>query len=335
MLLSGLFLFSCNEEKIINDVEINEKFAIVVDSLNPKLMLYDTKDGIVANDKYFDVNGVNLGADVSKISEYGGMLFLLMPTAYKIEVIDKFTFKKLATIDFSADKLEPSDICFANSTDAYVCHGNDTTLSLVDIYNLQIARKIKVGRNPISLACAGNQIYVANLGDNTVSVVDSRTHKQEAVIAVNTAPCLVAASNDNEKILVVSIGDGKINKEKQKTAAKATFFNINNRTITSDLELGTLKTKAIDQYPVNLILTINDWAYIQTTTHLFRLDAKRESGINTLSSDNNSMIVYHKLRNQLLIVNNMRNKVKIANAGNAGEIKSFDINSQIRAIHPL
>ncbi len=334
-LLAMFFLFSCNEEKIINDVVLGQKFIIAVDSANPKLMTYDTKDGVISNDIYYEVNSKSLQGNISKISEYGGMLFLLMPSEYKIEIIDKFTFLSLATIDFSDELLEPTDICFANATDAYVCHGNDSTLSLVDIYNLEIARRIVVGKNPVSIACAGNQIFVANQGDNTVSIVDSRTHKQEAVIKVNTAPSLVAVNNENDKALIISLGQGKLKSGQTKTAAKATFIDVNTRTITSDLELGTLKTKAVDQYPVKLIVTSSDWAYIQTLTHLLRLDTRRESGINTLSTDYNSEIIYHKLRNQILIINGQRNEVEIANANNAGKILSFSVTGQIRTIYPL
>jgi len=329
------FCFACNEEKIINDVVMNQKFVIVVDSLNPKLLIYNTKDGTISNDKYAEVNGKTLSGDVSKITEYGGMLFLLMPSVYKIEIIDKIKFNSLATIDFSAEKLEPTDICFANATDAYVAHGNDTTISLLDFYNFAVARKIRVGKNPVSLACSGNQILVANRGDNTVSIVDSRTHKQEALINVNTAPCLVAINNDNDKALVLSIGDGKLNTTQTKTAAKATFIEIATRTKTTDLELGTSRTKAVDQFPTKLILTNNDWAYIQTKTHLLRLDARREAGINTLSSDYNSDVVYGKMSNQIIIVNGQRNEVLVANANNAGKILSFTISSQIRTIYPL
>lgn len=330
-----LFLTACNEEKIINDVVINQNFIIAVDSANPKLILYDTKDGILSDDIYFDKNGKKLTGDISKITEYGGMIFLLMPTVYKVEIIDKFNFKSIATIDFSNERLEPTDICFANSTDAYICHGNDSTISLLDVYNMAVARRITVGKHPVSIAAAGNQIFVTNQFDNTVSIVDSRTHQEEAVLNVGTAPSLVAINGENEKALVISLGDGKLNPEKTKTASIATFIDVATRKIGKKLELGTLKTKAVEQYPIKIVLTLNDWAYIQTKTHLLRLDAKRESGINTLSTEFNKDIVYHKLRNQLLIVNGQGNDVEIANANNAGKILNFTLNRQIRTIYPL
>ncbi|MFH1052280.1 MAG: hypothetical protein V1779_15275 [bacterium] len=335
VLISVLLFFGCNEEKIINNVVINQQFLVAVDSANPKLVLYDTKDGILSNDVFFKENGINLSGNVSKITEYGGMIFLLMPSVYKIEVIDKLTFQILKTFDFSEELLEPTDMCFANATDAYVCHGNDSSLSLIDIYNLEVARRIKVGRNPISISCVGNQIFVVNQSDNTVSIVDSRTHKEEKVIKVNTAPSLVACSEENGKALVVSLGEGKLNNTQQKTSAKGTFIDTLTKSITSSIELGTIKTKATEQYPVKLIITLSDWAYIQTKTHLLRLDARRESGINTLSSEYNSDIVYHKLRNQLLIINGERNEVEIANANNAGKILTFSVPGQIRTIYPL
>ncbi|MFC2130246.1 YncE family protein [Bacteroidota bacterium] len=330
-----ILLSGCDDEKIVGDVIVNQKFLIAVESDSPKLILYDKNDGILSHDIYFEKNGKTLPANISKITEYGGMLFLLMPSDYKIEVIDKETFVSKKTFDFTDDLLEPTDICFANATDAYVCHGNDSVLTLLDIYNLEPARVISVGKNPVSIACAGNQIFVTNQTDNTVSIVDSRTHTQEAVINVTTAPSLAAVSDDFEKALIISLGKGKLTDSQPKTAAKATFIDVKTRKITSSNELGTLKTDPVQQYPVKLVITNNDWAYIQTKTLMLRLDAKRESGINTIYDKYYKDIIYYKLKNQLIIIDDEENEITVTNAENAGKVYSFRINSIISTAYSL
>lgn len=340
-MLSLILMFviiSCNEEKVIIDTKLQQKFLVAVDSINPKLILYDINEGIISEDIYYEKNSKVLLGKISKIAEYGNMLFLLMPGVYKIEIISKETFESIQTIDFSEEKLEPTDIGFVNMTDAYICHGNDSILTLLDIYpeHLLPARQIKVGASPVAMACADeqNQLVIANQDDNTVSIVDSREHSETAKIDVATGPTLAGIGSNINKAVIISIGDGKINSNR-KTAAKVSFVDIKNKRVLSSIELETPNIDAKTVFPLKMVITNLDWAYIQTTTHLLRLDVYRESKITTLMDNFNNDIIYFKLRNQILVVNDSLNQLTLYSADNFDKLYSFNINAKLITALPL
>jgi YVTN family beta-propeller protein len=329
---------SCNEQKVINDTKLQQKFLVAVDSINPKLVLYDINEGILSEDIYYEKNSKILPGKISKIAEYGNMLFLFMPDVYKIEIISKETFESLQTIDFSEEKLEPTDIGFVNMTDAYICHGNDSILTLLDIYpeHLVPARQIKVGASPLSVAWTDeqNHLVIANQDDNTVSIVDSREHSEIAKIKVPTAPTLAGIGSDINKAIIISLGDGKINSN-QKTTAKASFIDIENKEVLSSIELEIPNIDAVTVFPLKMVITNLDWAYIQTTTHLLRLDVYRESKITTLMDNFNNDIIYFKLRNQILVVNDSLKQLTLYSADKFDKLYSFNINAKLITALPL
>ena len=324
---------SCREDEIIGEQIIDQKFLIATDSDTPDLVLYDYKNGLMSNDIFFETNNKKLSGRVTKIKEWGGLLYLLIPSAYKIEVINKDTYKSIATIDYSDKQLEPTDICFPNPTDAYVCHGNDTLVSLVDIYNMEIDQYIKVGVKPVSIAVAGNQIFVTNQLSNSISIIDSRTIKVTTTKSFETAPSFVDVKDDWTLAFVVSLGNGKINTN-NKTAAKGAIFDKETKNKLSEIELGTLKTNAVEQFPIRMIVAKNDYAFILSKTHLLRLNIERPTSINTLKDDPYKDLVYFKLRNQLILVSEA-NEVIVCNASNAGKVYSFNPNKQITTVYPI
>ncbi len=333
LILVFISLLSCtNDEKVINTVVVHQKFLIATKDDNPKLILYDSEDKIISNDLYSQMQEPALTSPITKIKEYGGKLFCLIPNEDRIDIIDKDSLYLVKTLDLSSSNLEPTDICFANSTDAYICHGNDSTVSLFDMFNLKIARTIKVGHNPVSIASAGNQIFVTNQSDNTVSIIDSRTHKVEKVIDVQFAPSFVATSGDWEKAVVISLGRGKLNGNENKSEAKISFINVASRELTNTIDLGNTKITAKEQYPIDFIITKYDWAFILTKTNLLRLDVRREKGINTLSDDSYNGIVYSALRNLIAIIDNDKNEIRVSGASSASLIYAIKMNTKISTV---
>lgn len=62
---------------------------------------------------------------------------------------------------------------------------------------------IGVGSYPVGVAVSGNQVYVANTGDNTVSVYNTTTH-QMTTIQVGWAPTRIAAAPTTGKVYVAN-----------------------------------------------------------------------------------------------------------------------------------
>ncbi|MBM2814902.1 MAG: beta-propeller repeat protein [Ignavibacteria bacterium] len=296
-----LILISCTQdEKIIDNSK--ETWNILIATDNTQLKILEMPSGkLSGEDIYFANNGEMLPGKVETIKEFRDTIYLIIPSAYKIIVVDSKKFKKITVIDFSTEGKIPSDICFPNATDGYVCHGNDSTVTLIDLTNFIKARVIKTGRNPISIACCGNKIFTANRGDNTVSIIDSRIPDVVATLPVADNPAF-SACNNGWNAAIISLGAGKDGDLKPKSEAKITFIDLVKFTIISSLDIGFGALKAIDQVPSGLAITPDNIGFIPTNNAFFRLDTRLQERMQMLSYTKILMINYNYKRNELLLV---------------------------------
>jgi YVTN family beta-propeller protein len=63
---------------------------------------------------------------------------------------------------------------------------------------------ITVGADPTAVVISGNRAYVANQGDNTVSVIDTTTKRAVATIPVGTGPNSLVATRDGTRVYVAN-----------------------------------------------------------------------------------------------------------------------------------
>ena len=68
------------------------------------------------------------------------------------------------------------------------------------------------GMNPVAIAgtADGNKIYVANAGNNTVSVIDARANAKLQDVTVGASPAALAISTDQKRVYVVNNGDSTV-----------------------------------------------------------------------------------------------------------------------------
>ena len=336
--LIALFLMiSCttNENLIDNSVE---KWSILYATISSPFALGVVhQDGsLYKSDVYTNNNGKSMPAAPNKIVEFLDYYYIFYTPLYKIEIIEKSTFKVKAVIDFSADKLEPTAICFANATDAYICHGNDTSVTLYDIYNLKIARRIKVGKYPVDIKAAGNQIFTANIGDNTVSVIDSRTHNQEAVINVWTSPAYLDVSYDGKKVVVISLGAGKSD-QLPKTPAKATVIDVTSRTGISEVEIQSTKVNSSDQFPIGVSISKTNNAVVMTKTTLLRFSLTTPDALRTVEERAYKSIQYNSRRDEFIYLQSSGNNYQAVTgyATSGGRKAIVNLPQEASAILPI
>ncbi|SFE51468.1 hypothetical protein SAMN05518672_10759 [Chitinophaga sp. CF118] len=142
--------------------------------------------GIYKRNIYNDVNPATvkeLGDVGNDLQIYGGKLYAVINLSNKVEVMEKFTAKRIGQIDipngryitFYKGKAYVSSYAAASGTvEGYVAE--------IDTTSLEITRKVTVGRQPEEMAIINDKLYVANSGgysppqfDRTVSVVDLNT----------------------------------------------------------------------------------------------------------------------------------------------------------------
>ncbi len=334
------FLLSCSdEEKLVDNTKEVWRMLIARDYPNPRIeMLEFPSIKVISNDIVSENNNFNLSSTPTKIKIFRNMIYFLMSSDYKILVFNLIDFKLAHEFDFSDEKLEPTDICFlTNGTTAYVCHKNSSLVTVLDIYFFKKARQIEVGNGPIAIACSGNQVYVANYNDNSVSVIDSRTNEQLELIKLSPKPIYIGFDYTGKTAVVVSMGFGKDGAINEKTPAVVTFIDVENKLIENSLELGYQMQKSIDQIPTGLGITETNWAFIPTNEMLVRIDLRRKDRVIFVNRSKYSGALYNYFKKEIWIIRDDGNEYSllISNQTTGTVQQRFQLGKDIKAIHPL
>lgn len=159
---------------------------------------YDYTTGVYTKNIFSAKNPTivdGLGDVGNDVKIYGGKLYAVINGSNLVEIMDARTAKHLGKVDIANCR----NINFYNGK-AYVSsyagemQADNTQLGFVaeiDTTTFQILRKVDVGRQPEELAATNGKLYVANSGgytstnyDNTLSVIDIATFKEERKIKV-------------------------------------------------------------------------------------------------------------------------------------------------------
>lgn len=294
-------LISCsNKESIIDNSQDSWKAIISVDN-PPALKLIEFPTGKILNeDIYSGINGHSLTSAPTKLSQYADFMFLFFPEQFKVEIISYSSFKSLKTIDFINKK--PSSVCFPNGSTAYFSFSNDSSVEVFDMTNFTITQNIPVKPYPTIINNSKNQIYITNSLSKTVSVIDTRTNNVEATFDVTDFPEFIDISAEGDKAIIISVGLGKIDSTKTKTAAVATIIDINTRKILTKKEIGVGGLKAIDQIPLGYATTSKVYSYIITKDYLFRYNIKNGSDLARVDNGNYKYIVNNNKRDEVILI---------------------------------
>jgi len=128
--------------------------------------------GEVANDPYFDANGVSLGDVLQSMVISNEKVFAVLNNSNKVEVFNVSSFTNVGTI------------------------------SPVDYPNMSIEATIPVGNGPDRMLVENGKLFVCNSGgwstDNTVSVIDLNTNAVVETITVSDRPADIAADGTGD-----------------------------------------------------------------------------------------------------------------------------------------
>jgi YVTN family beta-propeller protein len=189
----------------------------------------------VENNIFSGVNsGKLLGDTAQSIGFHEDLAFIVLNVSNKIEVVNRYTFKNVATID--ADLSSPRYIEFENGK-AYVTNwGNggvatDDYVAVIDLNTYTVTAKIPVGEGPEKLVEENNKLYVAHKGGynqgNTISVINLNNNTVETVINVGDVPAGIDV--EDNKLYVLS--QGRPSYAAPETAGKLEVINLDNNTV--------------------------------------------------------------------------------------------------------
>lgn len=338
ILSAALFSACSSEEKVINPVSTSEKILVATDELQPKLKvlelpeLKELSSDLMKNDFELDIT-----TPIEYIADFGGHYYILVPGDFKIFVVRKIDMSLITTIDFTADQYQPNGIVFVeNDADAYIIHKNSVYATLLDLTNFVAAKNITVGNPPHSIAISGNQIYVTNYPDNTVSVIDIRDRKVVAVINTEPKPVFVKMTADGKTAVCLTVGLGKSEIPEVKTPAFLQYIDIATRVIFKSHELGFAQILSTEQIPQGLAVTQKDWGFVSTQDNLLRFDLRLRDRINLVIKRNFYFISNDVKNNRLMLLRTNGDGTEIMFADDkSGEIKElYTLPYKIKFVHP-
>ncbi len=315
-----LSLTACNQEDIIIDTVKNSNYYILTSK--KQLIKYSIADR--SSEMLYE-----LPAPVTKIEHFRGNYFLLMPSIKTIYVIDDKMFKIIAKIDLNTVNLTPSDICFPNATDAYICSETNNLVSIIDLTTLKISNtQIPVGKFPVSIAGIGNQVYACCQNENAIFVIDTRRNAVVDTIDVATNPNLVKFSYDGAFAFVTSTGQNKTNGSK--TSAVFQIIDIATRNIYKQFMLGTTSNIAKNIIPTGIAVSPKN-LYVSSNKYLFRIAVPNGQSSIKISKNNYSTVKYNEAKEEFYMVNNMQS-ILVYNAKKHKRIATYKLDMDIESI---
>jgi YVTN family beta-propeller protein len=221
---------------------------------NASITAYNPETGEVSQNQYEDENGSPIGDVLYTVTEIDDKLYFVVNNSHKIEVVDKETLNKIATIRI-ANEASPRELVQVSSSKAYVTNLFGNSVSIIDLNTNEETSTISVGSNPEGIAVVGNQAFVANSGfgnGNTVSVIDINTDKVVSTITVGDNPLSLIQEKDTERLWVVCSGafDDFNTDEDESTPGSIYVINGYTAEVISNFEVGG--------HPGDLILNDKD-----------------------------------------------------------------------------
>lgn len=174
---------------------------------------YHGDDDITPN-YFLTANGQKAGDLAQDIIDVDGTLYIAMNGSKLIYVTDKQLKLQYTIVAQTAqgDTLSPRSLIDVGKK-VYATY-YEGYLGEIDPAKGYAVRLTEVGASPEGLCYANGKIYVANSGganypnyDNTLSVVDVETFKEERKITVNVNPQQVVPNADHTVVFVSSWGD--------------------------------------------------------------------------------------------------------------------------------
>lgn len=157
---------------------------------NASVTSYNPESGEVSQNRYENVNGSPIGDVLYSATEIGDRLYLVVNNSSKIEVVDKETFTKIATIRI-ANEASPRELVKVSETKAYVTNLFGNSVSVINLETNEEVSTIAVGSNPEGIAVVDELAYVANSGfgnGNTISVINTSSDTVMRTITVGDNP---------------------------------------------------------------------------------------------------------------------------------------------------
>lgn len=193
------------------EVDLNTYYILALNE-KPSISVIDPLLGYYTSKLITTVLLKSPGEDWA-LSRDGKRLFVTMPKADQVAVVDTALWKVTATIDAGKSPLRIA----LQPDEKYLWVGNDgdaaeSGVTVIDAGTLQVAARIATGpgRHEIAFSDDSRLAAVTNSGGGTVSLIDTFTLRIVRELPVGSRPSSVAFSKLSKSFYVTSEGDGMI-----------------------------------------------------------------------------------------------------------------------------
>lgn len=211
-LLTSIFITSCSEDSddnpVIpkgdyeNGILISHEGNFGQGNASVSFVSYDLET--VENNIFSNVNGLPLGDTAQSITFNDDLAYIVLNVSSKIEVVNRFTFESVATINTGV--INPRYMAISNGKGYVTAWGdyNDTTddvVLIVDLSTNTIVDTISASYLPEEIISVDEKVFVATgfYGNgNVVEVIDSNTDELVDSIIVGNSPNSFQLDSDGD-----------------------------------------------------------------------------------------------------------------------------------------
>ena len=193
------------------NIDLNAYFILALNR-EPNISVIDPLFGF-GGSKLYNLVALRSPGEDWTLSANKRRLYVSMPLANAIAVVDTITWKVITDIDAG---LKPTRIALQHDG-RYLWVGNDAEesssgISVIDTETLKVVARLKTGAGHHEIAFAEDDsfAFITNKQAGTLSVVDVRTLAKRADIKVGALPVAVVSSPLSKAIYVANEADGTI-----------------------------------------------------------------------------------------------------------------------------
>lgn len=222
-------------------------------------------EGVLSQDIYGKVNNEPLGDVAQSIYLNDDLAFIVLNGSGKIEVVNRYTFEKQATI--SGGLSNPRYMTILNGK-GFVTNWGDPTnpsddyVAVINLSNYTVESTIPVSEGPEQITSANGKLFVAQMGGwgygNSVSVINPGSQTVTSTISVGDVPESMVVVND----ALIVLSSGKASWTGDETQGALTAIDTMTGLVlgSSQFSAGSHPTK-LAQAGGNLYYTLGDQIY--------------------------------------------------------------------------
>jgi hypothetical protein len=245
---------------------------------------------------------ITLGDTAQDIGFNGDLAFIVLNVSNKIEVVNRYTMKLVATIKTGLNN--PRYIAFSNGKGFVTNWGDggstsDDYVAVINLASYTVASTISVIEGPERIMANNNKLYVAHQGGfgfgNAISIIDGAANTVLSKITVGDVPNSFELSNG---VLYVLCG-GKPSYSKAETAGSLVKLNLANNTVSSTINFpDKTHPSNLDIVNSDVFYTVGSDVYKSTltaatlpTSKLFSTTPQGVYGVYSFAVHNNKIFV--------------------------------------------